>query len=713
MPSRRPVLRRLPALVPLVLAGALGATALAPSTYAVSPSAPITATAPEQGAPELTAELDPQDATVVRGERFGVSGTIREVGADGRAGEGVASTFTLAVTDATGRVLGTQDITTAEDGSFSTMVPGGTTARLPRSGPATTIGVRAVDAQAGDLTADDAGAGAVVVSAAATGLEIENSFVSSVGWVKPGETYPSRIIVTNPTAAPVPGASVTVSAPEGTSFVSAAGPGTETVTDDTVTWTLDPVPAATGAVPGKATLVLESKADSTTALPTVVWRDLSTTAVLSSLGTTTVKSHGPKVIPPGEQFDTARYGDRPFPVVPVAYTDRKYAEGHDGGDLDRVINDPAFEGSTFNLFQEMSIGQLFPDGDVPSEGLATADFAYGPGFDFTGIQPGQTCTGGVTFGDSPIPAEGTPFYPTRVTDGVYNLPGNTAYYGADANGSALVGALGGVAALQQIDSGCGPTGKLVYDTAQIADPEIDYSDFDTDKDGVVDFFMTVFAGCGGNGASQLGACSDAPSDTAPYDNVWPHSSSLEYYYTDEETGLTGYISDDQLKDGEGRPLWYTDASRRDMGTTDTGDALKVFVRVGPYNVNPETAIDKASVISHEYGHSLGLPDFYSLGGRETYGDWNLMATDKSQNMDAFSRQELGWVVPQQLEGGIPHERHGLDGLQAGHRLHRVAAARRDSLHADRRCRRDRAQLADVRGEAAGPPAARPGKVRHR
>ena len=47
--------------------------------------------------------------------------------------------------------------------------------------------------------------------------------------------------------------------------------------------------------------------------------------------------------------------------------------------------------------------------------------------------------------------------------------------------------------------------------------------------------------------------------------------------------------------------------------------LRVFVRVGPYNVNPETAIDKASVISHEYGHSLGLPDFYSLGGRETYG----------------------------------------------------------------------------------------------
>uniref|UniRef100_UPI00356A2397 PKD domain-containing protein n=1 Tax=Nocardioides sp. TaxID=35761 RepID=UPI00356A2397 len=118
-----------------------------------------------------------------------------------------------------------------------------------------------------------------------------------------------------------------------------------------------------------------------------------------------------------------------------------------------------------------------------------------------------------------------------------------------------------------------------------------------------------------------------------------------------------YTTDDQLKDLEGNPLWYTDTTYTDKTTTPGPDNLKVFVRVGPYNVNPETAIDFASVISHEYGHSLGLPDFYSTGGRETYGDWNLMATDQSQNMDAFSRQELGWVVPQvvdssRTEGGI-------------------------------------------------------------
>ena len=51
-------------------------------------------------------------------------------------------------------------------------------------------------------------------------------------------------------------------------------------------------------------------------------------------------------------------------------------------------------------------------------------------------EPGQTCTG-ADHADSPSPAEGTPLYPERITDGVYNLPGNTGYYGADANGSAV------------------------------------------------------------------------------------------------------------------------------------------------------------------------------------------------------------------------------------------------------------------------------------
>ena len=640
------------AAVTTALAAAL-ATGLGTGLSTLGPPASAAPTAATTApglpkAPPLSVDFARQSATVVRGAQFSVSGTVATA-----AGRGVPASFTLAVTDATGRVLGTQAVTAAGDGTFATTVPGRISRGLPRTGDATHLAVRALDVSYDGRTVDDAGAGDVAVQAASTDLEVENSFVSSVGWVKPGETYPSRIIVRNPTASPVNGATVTITAPQGTTFTDASGPGGHPLTARQVVWSLPAVPAATGTVPGTVTLVLQSRADSVDDDPTVVWRDVSTTARLTSTTTTqTVTAHGPKVIPPAGAYDTARYGDRPFPVIPVEYTDRSYLAAHSGEQLEEVINSPDKPGSTFNLYQEMSLGQLFPHADVPSAGIATADFDYAPGFPFTKADPasGVTCAG-ATFADSPVPAEGTPLYPERITNGVYNLPGTTGYYGSDGDGSAIVGSLTGVAALMQIDSGCGPTGKIVADAAALADPEIDYSDYDTDKDGVVDFFMAVFAGCGGNGASQLGACTGDPQDTLPYDNVWPHSSSLEYTYNDPTTGLPGFVTDDQLKDLEGRPLWWTDNTYKDMTTTDKGDALKVFVRVGPYNLNPETAIDKASVISHEYGHSLGLPDFYSLGSRETYGDWNLMATDKSQNMDAFSRQELGWVVPRVLGPG--------------------------------------------------------------
>ena len=605
----------------------------------------------------LVADVDPV-ADTAPGQAFTVEGTLSEVDIDsnlsGTTFTGVPGSFTLKVLSAGGDVLHSMPVTAGSDGTFSATVPGTATddvAPGPETDFRTGLGLRAVDAtyddpSTGAWAADDAGAGSVTLVAPPSGLVLENSFVSSVGWVKPGQQYPSRLIVRNYEPSPSGAVTVTVDAPDGTTLTGATGPGTHPVTPTQVTWTIPSVPAASDSGAGVSTLVLTWEADTLVEDPTLVWKDLSSTARLSTGGQDTdATSHGPKVIPPAGGYDTARYGDRPFPMVPVDYLDRKHQDDHSGEGLAAKVNSPTVPGSTFNLFQEMSLGQLFPQGDVPSAGIATKDFTYGPGFDFTELEPAGTCRGFTAGSD----AAGTPLYPERIKDGFYQLPGTTDYYGDDKAGSAVAGSVTGVGTLMDIDSACGPAAKMVWDAAAIADPEIDYSDFDTDKDGVVDFFMVVFVGCGGNGASQLGTAG-CPYGPESYDNVWPHSSSLEGSYTDPATGLAGFPTDDQLKDLEGRPLWYTDSGRTEMTTTDKGDELKVFVRVGPYNVNPETAIDKASVISHEYGHSLGLPDFYSLGDRETYGDWNLMATDKSHNMDSFSRQELGWVVPEVLDG---------------------------------------------------------------
>jgi M6 family metalloprotease-like protein len=478
------------------------------------------------------------------------------------------------------------------------------------------------------------------------GLLVENSFVSHLGWVKPGETYPSRFLVRNTNGGPT---SFSVSLPEtrGMRWTRASSSfGGATLGNHLVSWhvsNLDP-----GA---RAVLILEARAETTAEEPTVVWRNVSSRGTVSTASSKAVfASHGPKVIPPGGGFETARYGDRPFPVVPVDYAD--FTHTRSSAKLDSTINGKSNPASTFNLYQEISYGQLFPKATIPSVALKNKTYSADPApLHFSTLSPAttNTCTG-ASFVD-PTSGAPLPTYTNRIKDGWYQLPGQRSYYGSDANGSAIVGAETGVAPLQNIDGGCGPTAKLAYDAAVVSDPDIDFSDYDTDKDGVVDFFEVIFEGCGGNGESQLNT-DYAKCNGVGYDNVWPHSSSLEATYTDPKTGLTGYISHDQLKDYEGHPLWYTDTTYKKHTTKNMGDALKVFVRVGPYNVNPETAIDFASVISHEYGHSLGLPDYYSTGSRETYGDWMIMATDKSQNMDVIGKKELGWVVPDVLPPGV-------------------------------------------------------------
>ncbi len=607
---------------------------------------------------QLGATIAPTGSGYAPGDPISVAGTTFEIDQIpplvGTQQTDVGATFYLRVVSGAGEVRGPYGPYTSDstDGSFAVTLPGEATAGLSAGRETqfqTTAAIEVIDATysdplTGTWVGQRAGAGSVSLSVPPDSLLIENSYVSSVGWVKPGERYPFRVLVRNYTPDTAANAAVTIPPVDGTTFTRVSplnGAGSATINPDgSISWTIGTVEAAAGDGPTLKTLVVEGRADTLGEDPQIVWKDIASTATLTYDGGPTglvSMSHGPKVIPPTGGYESARYGDRPFPVVPVDYFDRKHDSAHTGETLANKINSPDVPGSTFNLFQEMSLGQLFPHGTVPSAGVASAGWEYAPGFQFSELQPQGTCAGN-TYKDF----AGTAVLPERIVDGWYQLPGDTGYYGSDRYGSAIVGSVTGIGPLLDIDSACGPVGKAVYDAAQIADPEINYNDFDTDKDGVVDFFMMIFVGLGGNGASQL--------NVPPYDNIWPHSSSLEFYFNDPDTGLKGYISDDQLQSLEEVPqCWLSTAYAEFDDCAASGgaglDHLPVYVRVGPYNVNPESAIDRASVISHEYGHSLGLPDFYSLGSRSTYGDWNLMATDKSQHMDIFSKQELGWVVP--------------------------------------------------------------------
>jgi immune inhibitor A len=619
------------------------------------------------------------------GHAFTVHGVIqtRDV-RTGNIGVGTPAQATLRLRDASGRVIRDLGVVRSDaHGRFAVSVPGAATAGLRAADTLGSRTVLAVDAArvvgTSGTSAANAGTTGVALRAHAKGLRITNSFVSHLGWVTPGQRYPFLVRVLNPSASKHTKVKVTLRSVSGMALLRAhvLHGHRVAVRHGRITWHAGTIGKGTIAHPTAKTLVVTARARTLGEDPRVAWKNIATTAVLRYAHGSSRKetSHGPRVVPPGENYASARFGDRPFPVVPVDYLDFQHTSNHPATKLDRVINGRSNKGSTYNLYQEMSLRQLFPHADIPSAHIASATYKASDNQQFTTINPStaNTCHG-VTLAQTGNQAiDGQP----RIKNGWYQLPGQRDYYGDDGNGSAIIGAETGVGQFQDIDAGCGPTGKLAYDAAVAADPDIDYSDFDTDKDGVVDFFEVIFEGLGGNGDSQI-------NGKPPYDNVWPHSSSLLDYYVDPKTGLTGYISHDQLKDLEGHRLWYTNGSRTTMTRKNMGKNLKVFVRVGPYNVNPETAIDKASVISHEYGHSLGAPDYYSTGSRATYGDFMLMADDKSQNVSAFQLQDWGWVVPQPLRRGTTTVKHWTDTKKDTHTIHwRTPSGKPYTLHGPR------------------------------
>ncbi|MEA2621115.1 MAG: hypothetical protein QOH61_25, partial [Chloroflexota bacterium] len=598
----------------------------------------------------------PPGAAYAPGDAIGVTGQIDELNDVGgnTIHTGVPAQFKIRVTDTNGTNLYTSPFqTAASNGSFSATIPGSATNALAADASTNfelTIGLEVIKATYTDPVsaawgADPAGTGAVTLVSPPGTLLLDNNFTTSTGWVKPGDDYPFTVSVRNYTGTARNNIDVVIPAPDGTTFTGVktldAG-STATITGaGAVHWTRASLDAATAAGPGVSRIVVEAKADTRNQDAEIVWKDLSSTATLTYTGGPgggiTSQSRGPKVIPPTGDFESARYGNKPFPIVPMDFTDRKHSTAHSGEELNRVVNSTSFAGSTVNLYHEMSYGQLHPVGTVPSAGIGSAGWDYAPGFNFTQRDLASDCRG-TTFGDTPD-LIGSPLYGTRIEGGWYQAPGDTEYYGGDF--PAFTAGPG-----SSHDEACGPVAKAVYDAAQIADPEINYDDFDSDKDGLVDFFMMVFVGLGGNGDSQL-------NGTPPYDNIWPHSYSLTEQYHDAVTGLTGYITDDQLTDLEGTPQCWVgsgydnhDACQADGGTGN--DSKPVYVRVGRYNVNPESAMDHASVIAHEFGHYQGLPDYYS-NDYSAYNDLNLMAGDYSQHMTVFSKQDLGWVVPQFLQ----------------------------------------------------------------
>jgi immune inhibitor A len=162
---------------------------------------------------------------------------------------------------------------------------------------------------------------------------------------------------------------------------------------------------------------------------------------------------------------------------------------------------------------------------------------------------------------------------------------------------------------------------IVYAACSLADPYVNFADYDEDDDGEVDAVFIVHAGPGAEETGYIGW-------------VWSHQWQL----SNTGTGCPGaYMTDDGVRIDH-----YSMEPER-------FDSLDRFITVG--------------VFCHEYGHILGLPDLYDYDGSSSgLGMFAMMAAGSWGNANgqeflgaspvhfcAWSKYQLGWVSPIAVE----------------------------------------------------------------
>lgn len=157
--------------------------------------------------------------------------------------------------------------------------------------------------------------------------------------------------------------------------------------------------------------------------------------------------------------------------------------------------------------------------------------------------------------------------------------------------------------------------------------EIDFWQYDNDRDGSVDYVVMLYAGISASGQTGIPA-------------IYPHAGFLG----EKDNKLSG------KKMGEGPYInRYACSSEIDPETFR--------------HDNSTTYLNGIGVFVHEFSHLLGLPDFYSYNGNKTLGSWSVM--DKGvhncpQNAEhirncspplysAFERMSLGWLAPIEIK----------------------------------------------------------------
>ncbi len=182
--------------------------------------------------------------------------------------------------------------------------------------------------------------------------------------------------------------------------------------------------------------------------------------------------------------------------------------------------------------------------------------------------------------------------------------------------------------------------SIFFAALEALDPDVDFSQYDTDEDGTADMVFFMVAGHG----------SDVTANNRDY--LWPHMKNF---------------TESPVLDGVNFRLYA-------CSTNMTGEENEYYT-----NFNNVAGI---GTICHEFSHCLGLPDFYDSDGDGSGGTnskhpmtWSVMASGFRSNngrnpagYSLFERYALGFAQPTLIEGEGTISIPALEKSNSGYRL---------------------------------------------
>lgn len=258
------------------------------------------------------------------------------------------------------------------------------------------------------------------------------------------------------------------------------------------------------------------------------------------------------------QTNGSYFGKKKGLIILVQYKDKKFKFGHNQKMYDRMANETGYN---------TSLGFV---GSVKDYFLAQSNGQFELDFDVVGP---------------------------------YTLNHEYAYYGAPSGTSNDV-----------------RPRDMVYDACRLADPDVNYADYDWDGDGYVEQVYVLFAG--------LGQAAGGDENT-----IWPHESKLQYGNNGSYVSKDNNVTVNTYACGPELTLQYTPIGYRER-------------------------VDGIGTLCHEFSHCLGYPDLYdtNYGGNFGMGSFDLMDAGSYNgesfcppNYSAYEKWFAGWITPTVLD----------------------------------------------------------------